>query len=195
MPIMSPVEGTFCRSAPWAWFARRAVLSWALRGETLTGDVLEIGAGSGAMAAGVAAAHPAARLTVTDLDEAMVAATRARLRTNPDVTVTRADVTDLPFEEGSFDVVTSYLMLHHVVTWRAALVESQRVLRPGGRLLGYDLTDTMLARVVHRIDGSPYDLLRPEELRDRLAEVGFEGIEIDLSAAGHLMRFRAQRVR
>lgn len=76
MPIMSRAEQAFCRSAPWNLFARRAVVPWVLRGTTLTGDVLEIGGGSGAMAALVADRCPAARFTVTDLDERMVDAAR-----------------------------------------------------------------------------------------------------------------------
>lgn len=79
MPVMSGVESAFCRSAPWRSFARGRVLPWALDGLRLCGDVLEIGGGSGAMADGVARTFPAVRLTVTDVDEAMVAGARACL--------------------------------------------------------------------------------------------------------------------
>ena len=58
MPVMSALEGAFCRSAPWRALARRTVLPWALGGEHLTGDVLEIGGGSGAMADGIAQLFP-----------------------------------------------------------------------------------------------------------------------------------------
>jgi hypothetical protein len=51
VPSMSRFQSAFCRSAPWRTFARRAVLPWALQGFRPQGDVLEIGAGSGAMAA------------------------------------------------------------------------------------------------------------------------------------------------
>jgi len=194
MPIMSALESAFCRSAPWRGFARRAVLPWALHGRSLTGDVLEIGAGSGAMAVGAVTAFPGTRFTVTDVDEAMVRATAARLEGHPKVTVRRADVGALPFPAASFDVVTSYLMLHHVVSWESALDELRRVLRPGGLLLGYDLTDTALARVVHRWDGSPHRLIRAADLRRALLGASFDEIEIELSAAGHLMRFGAHAV-
>jgi hypothetical protein len=63
MPVMSLVEQTFCRSAPWRAFARRAVLPWALSGTPLAGDVLELGAGSGAMAEGMLRSHPRISLT------------------------------------------------------------------------------------------------------------------------------------
>ncbi len=47
---MSKLEGAFCRSAPWQWFARRAFLPWAAGSEELSGPVLELGSGGGAMA-------------------------------------------------------------------------------------------------------------------------------------------------
>jgi len=193
MPVMSVVERAFCRSRPWRSFARRMVLPWALRGQRLAGDVLEIGGGSGAMADGVARAHPAARLTVTDLDEAMVEAARSRLAHHANVVVRQADVTDLPFEDGSFDVVTSYLMLHHVIDWAPALAEAARVLRPGGVFFGYDLTDTRVARLVHRADGSPFELISPSQLQDGLAGAGLMDIAVDAAYAGHLMRFAARK--
>lgn len=145
MPVMSAIEQMFCRSTPWRAFARRTILPWATSGTPLAGDVLELGAGSGAMAEGVARTHPQVRLTVTDLDPAMVRAASHRLSGLPGVAVKQADVTALPFDDGSFDAVTSYLMLHHVIDWPTALVEAARVLRHDGILLGYDLTNTAFA--------------------------------------------------
>lgn len=193
MPVMSAIESVFCRSAPWRSFARRRVLPWALDGTELDGRVLEIGGGSGAMAEGVARRFPDAEVTVTDLDDAMVAATRARLGNRPNVHVQTADVTALPFEQGAFDVAVSFLMLHHVIEWLDALAEVSRVLRPGGMFLGYDLTDTRLARLIHRTDGSPHRIIAPSELRDGLAAAGFTEITIRASASGHLMRFRVSK--
>lgn len=185
---MSAVEAAFCRSAPWRSFARRTVLPWALQ-EPLSGRVLEIGAGSGAMAAGVVALCPDATLTVTDVDPAMVSAARARL--GPRAVVERADVTALPYDDGSFDVVTSYLMLHHVVGWRAALEEAARVLRPGGHFVGYDAADTLPARVVHRADRSPFALLTPMGLRLGLTRAGFSEVAVVPALGGLVMRFHA----
>lgn len=191
MPVMSAVEGALCRSSPWRTFARRRVLPWALDGFNLHGDVLEIGGGSGAMAEGVARSFPDACLTFTDVDEGMITAASARLGRHPGVRVERADVTALPFSAGSFDVVTTYLMLHHVIDWLDALRESARVLRPGGVFVGYDLADTRLARAVHRLDGSPHRIIAADELRDGLAVAGFTDIAIDESFRKQLMRFRA----
>lgn len=192
MPVMSAIERAFCRSAPWRAFTRRAVLPWALGGEELRGDVLEIGGGDGGMAEGMAQLYPRIRLTATDLDDEMVASARRRLIRHGNVTVEQADVTALRYGDASFDAVTSYLMLHHVIEWRAALAEAARVLRPGGALLGYDLTNTRAARLTHRLDGSPHLILSVPELREGLAAAGFQAIVTRSSAAGHLMRFRAE---
>ncbi len=191
VPVMSAIESAFCGSAPWESFARRAVLPWALDGHQLTGDVLEIGAGGGAMADGVARMFPTACLTVTDVDDAMVSAARARLVNHQSVAVERADVTALGFDDASFDTVTTYLMLHHVIAWQDALAEAVRVLRPGGTFIGYDLTDTRVARLVHRADGSPHRIIAMAEMRDGLAAAGFADVTVRSSALSHLMHFRA----
>ena len=193
MPVMSAVERAFCRSLPWRVAARRAVLPWVLRGGRVEGDVLEIGGGSGAMADGLARAYPNVSLTVTDIDDAMVRAARARLSVYRNVRVERADVTDLAFADQTFDMVASHLMLHHVIAWREALLEAARVLRPGGVFLGYDLTDTRLARFVHRADGSPHHLVSAVDMAKGLADAGFADVEIHRFAGNHLMRFRARK--
>lgn len=135
MPVMSDIEGTFCRSTPWQTFSRRTVLLWTHDGRRLTGDVLEIGGVAGAMAEGVARAFPDVRLTVTDIDDVMVTAAKRRLSSHANINVEQADVTALPFPDPSFDAVTCYLMLHHVIAWQEALALAARVLRPGGAFI------------------------------------------------------------
>ncbi|MDN5798010.1 MAG: class I SAM-dependent methyltransferase [Intrasporangium sp.] len=195
MPAMSALERAFCRSSAWRFVARKAVLPWALNHHSLTGDVLEIGGGSGAMAAAAAHSFGHARITVIDVDQTMVDTARLALAGFPHVNVQNADVTALPFETASFDMVTSYLMLHHVIDWQDALAEVSRVMKPGGAFIGYDLTDTRLARWVHRIDGSPHRIIAPGELADGLAAAGLTDISVRLSFRGHLMRFHGRRRR
>jgi SAM-dependent methyltransferase len=52
-----------------------------------------------------------------------------------DVTILRAPAEDLPFDNGSFDVAVSTLVLCGVDDQPRALRELRRVLRPGGQLL------------------------------------------------------------
>ena len=193
MPVMSSVERAFCRSGPWRYVAERYVLPWALDGVRATGQVLEIGGGSGAMAQAMARRFPEATVTVTDVDDVMVRSASQRLREMSNVSVERADVTGLPYDSASFDVVTSYLMLHHVIDWETALAEAARTLRQGGLLVGYDLTNTALARLVHRLDGSPHRIISPVELAQGLVAASLKDVTVKVSARGHLMRFRATK--
>lgn len=193
MPIMSKVERSFCDNGAWRAFARKVVLPWVLPRQPLVGDVLEIGCGSGAMAEEMTSSCPGIQLTATDVDPFMVERARRRLATRSRVRVEVADVTALPFDDASFDTVTTFLMLHHVIQWQSALAEAGRVLRGGGLLIGYDLTDTRLARWTHRLDGSPHLMIAADDLRERLAASGFVDIEVTASGWGHLMRFRARR--
>jgi SAM-dependent methyltransferase len=194
VPIMSKLERSLCDSAPWRTLAQRVILPWVLPGRPLLeGAVLEIGCGSGAMAQGMVGVCPGITLMATDVDPVMVLAARRRLAAHEQVDVEVADVTALPFADTSFDAVTSFLMLHHVIEWPAALEEAARVLRDGGLLLGYDLTDTRLARWIHRLDGSPHLLVTPDELCASLVTAGFSDIRVVRSAFGHVMRFRARK--
>lgn len=192
MPVMSKVERAFCRSAPWRSFTGRIVLPWVLGDTQLRGEVLEIGSGAGANAQVLLERHPDMQLTATDLDPLMAASARRRLaRYGHRVTVTEADTTALPFEDDRFDAVVSLLMLHHVIDWRDALDEVARVVRPGGTLVGYDLTNRLTARAVHLADRSPHRLLDPDDLEAGLVAAGFTAVQVDTAALGTVARFSA----
>lgn len=189
---MSVSESLLCRSAPWRAFARRLV-SWATMRTELSGDVLEIGGGSGAMAERLARMYPRSRVTMTDVDDAMVDSARARLARLPNAGVRRADSTALPYGEESFDVVVSFLMLHHVIDWEAAIAEAARVLRPGGRLVGYDFIETRFATVLHRVDRSPYRLMPLGGFESAARRAGLVPHRIRHTRYGGLVRFDVRK--
>ena len=193
MAEMSKRAQSLCRSAPWRGFARRVVLPWALQGVELHGDVLEIGCGSGAMAAEMLHRFPSIRLTATDYDEAMVEAARVRLAAFGDrASVRRADATALPFGDATFDVVATFIMLHHVIAWESALAEIARVLRPGGTLVGYDVVGDGVGRIVNgREHGTRR--MRMGELRDELDRLAYADVRLRRGAAGLTVRFRSRR--
>ena len=187
MPTMSPFERAVCRSGPWRAAAGRFVLPWALQGVQPEGDVLELGAGSGAMAAEVLRRHPSVRMTVTDVDPVMVDTARRRLEPFGDRADARvADATALPFDDGRFDLALACVMLHHTVGWETALAEAVRVLRPGGSLVGYDLLENAALRALHRGDRTHRFLgvagLRETAIRLPVSQVvltsGFGGIVV-----------------
>jgi ubiquinone/menaquinone biosynthesis C-methylase UbiE len=189
VPEMSQFEQRFCRSAPWRWFARRIVVPWALQRDQLSGDVLEIGSGSGAMAAELLQSFPDTRLTATDYDASMVDVARERLSGFGDrVEVQHADARELPFPDESFDVVMSFIMLHHVMDWEKALAEAARVLRPGGRLLGFDLLANPPMHWLHQAERSTHRMMRWEELQAEVRGLPFVGV-LQRSLASFTARF------
>ena len=102
--------------------------------EGASGDVLEIGGGTGAnlgyYAAGVGS------LTITEPERPMLKRLERKVRErNSRATVLRAPAEDLPFEDASFDTVVSTLVLCGVDDQPRAVRELRRVLRPGGRLI------------------------------------------------------------
>jgi ubiquinone/menaquinone biosynthesis C-methylase UbiE len=99
-----------------------------------SGDVLEIGGGTGV---NLPLYGPQLRsLTITEPEQPMVRRLRQRVAAQrPDATLLRAAAEDLPFEDASFDVAVSTLVLCTVEDQARALRELRRVLRPGGRLL------------------------------------------------------------
>src|SRR5919109_324212 len=104
--------------------------------------VLDVGCGTGTQAiAAWRRTQPGGTVTGVDISEKMLAAARRKARRAClDIPFHRADAAELPFEEGSFDVVTITTVLHMVPEGRRRLClrEVARVLRPGGRLLVID---------------------------------------------------------
>lgn len=85
---------------------------------------------------GYGAAHllasGAAAITGVDVDQPTIATARQRY---PGVSFTVADVRQLPFEEGSFDLAVSFETLEHVERPEDAVAELRRVLEPEGTLI------------------------------------------------------------
>ena len=99
-----------------------------------SGDVIEIGGGTGL---NLSCYGPAVRsLTITEPQPPMLRRLeRAVGEHRRDAKVLRAPAEDLPFDDHSFDVAVSTLVLCGVDDQPRALRELRRVLRPGGRLL------------------------------------------------------------
>lgn len=100
----------------------------------VSGEVLEIGAGTGAS---LPAYGPAiTRLVLAEPDGAMRRLLEAKLASaGSRATIVPASVDALPFPDASFDAVASFLVLCSVADLDAALAEILRVLRPNGRFV------------------------------------------------------------
>lgn len=104
--------------------------------------ILDVGSGAGQIAKHLLKyADPGARLTCFDLSLPMVRRGRNRLKSRlPDHLV--ADVTRLPFDDGTFDCVTCGYVIEHLPDARLGLAELARVMQRGGRLLLLTSEDT-----------------------------------------------------
>jgi SAM-dependent methyltransferase len=97
--------------------------------EVAPGRVLEVGPGTGELAARIQA-NLGSDVVAVDISERMVELTRAL-----GVEAIVGDVQELPLESGSFDCAVAAWMLYHVPEVERGIAELARVLRPGGRLV------------------------------------------------------------
>ncbi len=194
MPEMPPSAKATLTSLPYRLFARRIILPWILQDVRPTGEGLEIGAGVGAMSAQLLTLFPKFRMVATDCDTELVGMAEQVLSGfGRRASVQRADAARLPFQDGRFDLVLSAAMLHHVVDWDQALAEAVRVLRPGGRLVGYDMLDTVPIRLIHLGERDMTSLLRAAQLKAALGRLGLTGLQMRTAVGGTVMRFSASK--
>jgi len=147
--------------------------------------VLEIAAGTGVVTAELLAAAPAAQVTATDLNPAMVEVGRKRV---PGAAWRPANASDLPFPDIAFDLVVCQFGVMFFPDRTAAYAEFARVLAPSGRILfnTWDTIDTHgFARVL--LDG--LERAFPGDVPPFLAGIphGYTDLEVvaaDLQRAG-----------
>jgi SAM-dependent methyltransferase len=97
---------------------------------------LEIGAGTGYFTLNLLRAGLIGEATCSDISPGMLATLRANARRlELEVRTARADAEQLPFPDGSFDLVLGHAVLHHLPDLPRAFAEFERVLVPGGTLL------------------------------------------------------------
>lgn len=108
---------------------QRSVLAYHEAAKCVSGDVLEIGTGTGY---GIELIAPSAKRYIT-LDKTMPEMTSTILPDN--VEFLMAEVPPLPFQDESFDCVISFQVLEHIEEDLQLVKEMYRVLRPGGKVI------------------------------------------------------------
>lgn len=144
------------------------------------GSVLEIGAGTGG---NLPYYGPAvASLTMTEPETSMLRRLERKVSDQaPGTQVLRAPAEDLPFDDDSFDVAVSTLVLCGVDDQPRALRELRRVLRPDGRLLFIEhvrADDPKLARTQDRMNALNRFLVGCECNRPTLDSIRAAGFQI-----------------
>jgi len=141
--------------------------------------VLEVGCGTGNYLEAVESIS-GAKVHGIDPSSEMLERLRERL---PAAKVQRASAEELPFENGSFDLIYSVDVIHHVINRPAYFREALRVLKQGGTLCTVtDSAEDIHNRVPlssHFPETIDYELRRYPSidlLRDEMADAGFISI-------------------
>lgn len=126
-----------------------------------------------------------------DTSPAMLAVAARRTGGRPNADFREGDATALPVGDGEFDAALSVQVLEYVADTTAALRELRRALRPGGRLVVWDVDWSTLSwhsedparmeRVLEAWDTHLAHPSLPRTLAARMREAGFE----DVRAEGH----------
>lgn len=141
-------------------------------------DLLDIGCGTGSL---VLAADQRLGATGTlvglDVEPGMIEQAEAKAaKVASNATFAIGAITAVPYPDGSFDVVTSSLMLHHVADdeHAAGFAELHRVLRPGGRIVVADINLAQRSSVsrVHGVRHPTEDTVR-RDVPQHLEAAGF----------------------
>lgn len=98
--------------------------------------ILEVGCGQGNALVPLATRCAPRRLVGLDVDGGLLHGARRHLeRSAVTAELFDADVRDMPFPDGAFDVVFDFGTCYHIANPERALAEIARVLTPGGRLI------------------------------------------------------------
>lgn len=131
------VQGKLWGTSPRDWAEVCEPLMLALHGAAVTAlgplhglALADIGCGSGQALR--LAAQAGARVTGVDAAAPMLDVVREQL---PDADLRVGDIEELPFDDGTFDVVTAFNAIQYASDIPAAVRELARVTRPGGRVL------------------------------------------------------------
>ena len=126
-----------------------------------------------------------------DASEAMLALAAKRCEGHDNVSFEQGDVTELPVADSDFDRALSVQVLEYVADIPAALAELHRVLRPGGRVLIWDVDwatvswhsedPARMERCLRAWDGHLTDPTLPRTLSAQMRAAGFE----DVAMQGH----------
>lgn len=113
--------------------------------------ILDVGSGAGQIAKHLLKyADPGAEITCFDLSWEMMRRARNRLKSRAPRHLV-ADVTRLPFADGSFDCITCGYVIEHLPDARLGLAELARVMTRGGRMLLLTSEDTFSGAWTSRI--------------------------------------------
>ena len=145
-------------------------------------SVLDVGCGTGTLAIAIMPRVGEGEVHGIDASPEMIEVAQEKARkTRSEIAFQVALIEAIPFPNGSFDLVTSSPMLHHLPDdlKRRGFAEIRRVLKPGGRFLAMDFAAHSHSPIGHLLSifghsrGEPIvDVLTP-----MLKDAGFADVE------------------
>jgi ubiquinone/menaquinone biosynthesis C-methylase UbiE len=180
-----------CSSAQWAETVERWIIPWVLDSVDLGDDVIEVGPGPGLTTDVLRTKVP--RLTAVEIHDGLAEALAQRFA-GTNVEVIHGDATCTVLPDDRFSGAVCLTMLHHLPSAErqdALFGELNRVLQPGGVLVGQDSVASDELRALHVDD--TYVPIDPAGLPRRLEAAGFTDIAVDTNE--YAVRFRASKPR
>jgi arsenite methyltransferase len=171
---------------------RRSLVREAIAAEA--GDrVLDVGCGGGFYVAELLdTVGPDGAIVGVDASAAMLDLAARRCSGHDNVAFREGDALALPVEDARFDVAFSVQVLEYVGDATAALAEMRRALRPGGRVVVWDVDWATVSwhssdlarmdRVLRAWDEHLAHRSLPRTLAGRMREAGFENV----TSQGHV---------
>jgi len=152
--------------------------------------ILDVGCGPGFYCAELLEeVGPGGSIVGLDSSPSMLTLAARRCEGQDNVEFREADATSLPVEDASFDAALCVQVLEYVPELAAGLTELYRVLRPGGRVVVWDVdwatvswhsTDSArMTRVLGAWDEHLADPSLPRMLAPAMRSAGFEHVEME----------------
>ena len=152
--------------------------------------ILDVGCGPGFYCAELLdEVGPSGAVVGLDGSAAMLALAARRCEGHDNVELREADATGLPVEDASFDRAISVQVQEYVRDIGAGVAELHRALRPGGRLLVFDIDwatlsinaddEELTGRVLRAWDEHLAHRSLPRTLSARLRAAGFEDVRME----------------
>jgi arsenite methyltransferase len=154
--------------------------------------ILDVGCGPGFYARELLdEIGPAGSIVAVDASPDMLVLARQRCEGHGNVTFREGDATALPVDDGGFDAALCVQVMEYVPAVGRALQEMHRALRPGGRVLVWDVDwatawwhsndPDRMRRVLQAWDEHLVHPSLPRRLGPDLRDAGF----VDIAVAGH----------
>jgi len=153
--------------------------------------VLDVGCGSGSMARLIARSFPRAEVIGVDVREQYLdfAEARARDERLGNVSFRRGDVFELPFADGTFNVVWAKYFMQWLKEPENALAELKRVTKPGGFVVSCDYAgfatehfpvDIDFERQVREVTASVVDGNIARKMAPFMIALGFRDVQVQM---------------